>query len=587
MSMVHAPLPATKAESTSASVAGGRRPKRGLSLAQGPPLAAPRPRADHPRGAHALAARPGRSSTPCRTTACARSTRARPTGSASRTTPRPHQPDALDGGAAEHRRVRRRRRRSAPSRSARSSPLLLARLGTTWRVIVSSCIMVAWAMPAVTGTYVWTLIFDADRGIFNDVLMEPRPHGRPRQLVHEPVVVLRDRAAERRCTTASRSSRSPCSPACSASPRRCWRPPSMDGAGAFRRFLKIIFPTLRQVFSVVIILSTIWDFKVFAQVYLMPGGAGSNRSVLNLGVWSYVESFGQNRYGFGSALAVLLTLVLIGITIVYIRSLMKEDETVNPAPHCAPVPSQLGKASRSPRVLDRSRCSPCTGWCPAPSTRGVQRRAVASSRRSSRSTTSRSCSPRAGSACSCATPRSSRSCTVLVRALVCLLAAVAVARFRFKFRTTVLMLILVVQMVPLEALVIPLFVQVEDLELLEQPHRSDDRVRRARAAVRHLDAARLRRGRPGRARGGRVHRRRELVAHVPLGPAAAGGARPRRDEHLQLHHRVERVHLRDDDARRRDGEVHGGDRPEARSSACTPTTGAASWRRRRSSPCPS
>ena len=56
--------------------------------------------------------------------------------------------------------------------------------------------------------------------------------------------------------------------------------------------------------------------------------------------------------------------------------------------------------------------------------------------------------------------------TVLVSALVCLLAAVAVARFRFKFRTTVLMMILVVQMVPLEALVIPLFLQVKTLGLL-------------------------------------------------------------------------------------------------------------------------
>ncbi|MDA4894080.1 carbohydrate ABC transporter permease [Streptomyces sp. MS2A] len=56
--------------------------------------------------------------------------------------------------------------------------------------------------------------------------------------------------------------------------------------------------------------------------------------------------------------------------------------------------------------------------------------------------------------------------TVLVSALVCLLAAVAVARFRFKFRTTILMMILVVQMVPLEALVIPLFLQVKSLGLL-------------------------------------------------------------------------------------------------------------------------
>ncbi|MEI3849821.1 MULTISPECIES: carbohydrate ABC transporter permease [Microbacterium] len=203
--------------------------------------------------------------------------------------------------------------------------LLLARLGTVWRTIVSSCIMVAWAMPAVTGTYVWTFIFDADRGIFNTVLkdlglidgsvnwftnqwsfyaivlLNVVHHGFPFVAVTVLAGLL---GVSKEMLEAA----------------------ALDGAGAWRRFWKIIFPTLKPVFSVVIILSTIWDFKVFAQVYLMPGGNGGNRSVLNLGVWSYVESFGQNRYGFGSALAVLLTLVLIGITIVYIRSLMKEDE---------------------------------------------------------------------------------------------------------------------------------------------------------------------------------------------------------------------------------------------------------------------
>jgi N,N'-diacetylchitobiose transport system permease protein len=57
--------------------------------------------------------------------------------------------------------------------------------------------------------------------------------------------------------------------------------------------------------------------------------------------------------------------------------------------------------------------------------------------------------------------------TVLVSSLLALLASVAVARFRFTFRTQVLLMVLIVQMVPLEALVIPLFVQVRDLRLLE------------------------------------------------------------------------------------------------------------------------
>lgn len=56
--------------------------------------------------------------------------------------------------------------------------------------------------------------------------------------------------------------------------------------------------------------------------------------------------------------------------------------------------------------------------------------------------------------------------TVMASALLALFAAVAVARFRFRFRTSVLVMILIVQMVPLEAMVIPLFLQARSLSLL-------------------------------------------------------------------------------------------------------------------------
>ncbi len=56
--------------------------------------------------------------------------------------------------------------------------------------------------------------------------------------------------------------------------------------------------------------------------------------------------------------------------------------------------------------------------------------------------------------------------TVLASGLLSLFAAVAVARFRFRLRTSVLVMILIVQMVPMEALVIPLFIQVRTLGML-------------------------------------------------------------------------------------------------------------------------
>jgi N,N'-diacetylchitobiose transport system permease protein len=56
------------------------------------------------------------------------------------------------------------------------------------------------------------------------------------------------------------------------------------------------------------------------------------------------------------------------------------------------------------------------------------------------------------------------ACTVVVvSALIAFLAATAVTRFRFRFRTTLLIMFLVAQMVPVEALTIPLFFQLRDL----------------------------------------------------------------------------------------------------------------------------
>ncbi|MGP4114057.1 carbohydrate ABC transporter permease [Streptomyces sp. 4N509B] len=204
--------------------------------------------------------------------------------------------------------------------------LLLQRLGPVWRVICSTVIMMAWAMPAVTGTYVWIWIFDpldgvVSGGLDNLGMIEPRETNwftdrwsfyaiATLNVVHHgfPFVAITVFAG------------------LLTIPKELPEAALMDGANAWQRFWRITVPTIRPVFMVVTILSTIWDFKVFAQIYLMPGGAGSNPEVLNLGVWSYIQSFSRNEYGMGSAIAVLLTVLLLGITVVYVRALFREKE---------------------------------------------------------------------------------------------------------------------------------------------------------------------------------------------------------------------------------------------------------------------
>src|SRR5690606_1232458 len=89
--------------------------------------------------------------------------------------------------------------------------------------------------------------------------------------------------------------------------------------------------------------------------------------------------------------------------------------------------------------------------------------------------------------------------------------------------------------------------------------RAGRRVPGVLAAVRDLDAARVRRRGARRARGGRLPRRRLVGPHVPVGAAAAGGARARRHQRVLVHRGLERVHLRPDLHVRR-GELHRGRR---------------------------
>ena len=204
--------------------------------------------------------------------------------------------------------------------------LFLNTLSDLWRVICTTAIMVAWAVPALTNTYVFVWLFDPRAGLVANLLGELG--------LFEPGSVnwFSDRLSFYAIATINVVYHG--FPFIAVTvlaglmtvPEELYEAAEMDGAGAVRRFTNITVPGLRPIFAVCIILSTIWDFKVFTQIYLMPGGDGTNRSVMNLGVWSYTESFSQGAYGMGSTIAVLLTLLLLAITVVYLRFLMKEEE---------------------------------------------------------------------------------------------------------------------------------------------------------------------------------------------------------------------------------------------------------------------
>jgi ABC-type sugar transport system permease subunit len=100
----------------------------------------------------------------------------------------------------------------------------------------------------------------------------------------------------------------------------------IDGTTAWQRTRLIVLPLLKPLLLVLIVISTIWDFKIFDQIYILSGGGPARRTEV-LAFTAYREAFTQSDFGLGSALAMILFVILIIVTIVYIRLIRDEEQT--------------------------------------------------------------------------------------------------------------------------------------------------------------------------------------------------------------------------------------------------------------------
>jgi len=106
-------------------------------------------------------------------------------------------------------------------------------------------------------------------------------------------------------------------------PHDLYEAATVDGATRWQQFWHITMPGLRPAHYVVIALSVIDSFKVFDLIYAMTyGGPGTATQVM--GTWMYFNVFQYNQAGYGTAIAVVITLVAIVVSVPYVRSQTKE-----------------------------------------------------------------------------------------------------------------------------------------------------------------------------------------------------------------------------------------------------------------------
>jgi ABC-type sugar transport system permease subunit len=94
----------------------------------------------------------------------------------------------------------------------------------------------------------------------------------------------------------------------------------VDGANWFQKITRVVVPQLYKTISVAVILNIIGGFKVFDLVYVVTGGGPAHSSEV-VTSHIYYQSFsvlGTNRMGYASALAVVLTAIVLVFAVVRI-----------------------------------------------------------------------------------------------------------------------------------------------------------------------------------------------------------------------------------------------------------------------------
>src|SRR6266851_10400984 len=203
--------------------------------------------------------------------------------------------------------------------------LLLLKVRSAIRVLIASALVFVWATPVVVTVDIWQWMFDYEFGVINYLLTQLHlgnfiHHNwfdNPLQGWTVFVVIVVWGAIPFVTITVFAG--------LLQVPTELLDAAQVDGAGAWQRFRFVTAPMLKPIFLIVICLSTIWNFGVFNQIYILLNQRPSS-DYFTIAIYSYRESFGVTQYGLGASVAVVMVIVLVIVTLFYVRETVKVAE---------------------------------------------------------------------------------------------------------------------------------------------------------------------------------------------------------------------------------------------------------------------
>jgi ABC-type sugar transport system permease subunit len=185
------------------------------------------------------------------------------------------------------------------------------------RGLVRAAILIPWAIPTVVSALLWRFLFEGQSGVVNAVLVRLG-------VLREPLVWFIE--ANTAWVPVILSDVWKTTPFVALLllaglqniDASLYEAARIDGASAWRQFRFVTLPLLKPAILVALIFRTLDAFRVFDLIYALTGG-GPGSSTEPIALYTFNALLQNLRFGYGSALSVIVFGITFGLALVYIK----------------------------------------------------------------------------------------------------------------------------------------------------------------------------------------------------------------------------------------------------------------------------
>jgi multiple sugar transport system permease protein len=178
-------------------------------------------------------------------------------------------------------------------------------------------VIIPWALPSVVIALMWRWIYDPNAGVLNDALVRlgllqgAFPWlADPGTSLYAIILTLTWQGFPFFAVMILAGLQ--------AVPHDLYEAAAIDGAGPWQQFWRITLPSIAGVIATAVLLRVIWVANSIDVIFVMTGG-GPGYATHTLPLYAFIKARTNLDFGYGSALAVIFTLLLAGFVVVYLR----------------------------------------------------------------------------------------------------------------------------------------------------------------------------------------------------------------------------------------------------------------------------